>query len=101
MLLVFDLLIIWTFLRSWIHRHGKLWTKPTAVLIAGGSLKRECLDQRLIIHRNQLNRVVKEYTDYYNRPRPHPGPEQRIPARFNGTTPSSSGKILSTPGCPT
>ena len=62
-----------------------------------GSLKRECLDQMLIIHRNQLNRVVKEYTDYHNRSRPHQGIGQRIPARFNEAPPSLAGKIISTP----
>ena len=62
-----------------------------------GSLKRECLGQMLIIRRNQLSRIVKEYTDYYNHSRPHQGIGQRIPARFNGTTPSSLGKIISTP----
>jgi len=62
-----------------------------------GSLKRECLDHMLIIHRNQLNRVVKEFTDYYNHSRPHQGIEQRMPARFKQATPSSTGNIICTP----
>ncbi len=36
--MVFDLLVLWAFLRSWIHRYSKLWTKPATVSIAAGSL---------------------------------------------------------------
>ena len=31
-----------------------------------GSMKRECPDYRLILHRNHLSRVVKEYVAYLN-----------------------------------
>jgi len=44
-----------------------------------GSLKRECLDHTLVLHRRQLQHVVKEYADYYNRSRPHQGIQQRVP----------------------
>jgi transposase InsO family protein len=46
-----------------------------------GSLKRECLDHMLILHRNQLHRLVIEFIDYYNHSRPHQGIGQRIPPR--------------------
>jgi transposase InsO family protein len=36
-----------------------------------GSLKRECLDHMLILHRSQVRRYVKQYTAYYNLTRPH------------------------------
>jgi putative transposase len=48
-----------------------------------GTLKRECLDHMLILHRAQLHRLVAEFVDYYNHSRPHQGIEQRIPARFD------------------
>jgi putative transposase len=36
-----------------------------------GSLRRECLDHMLILHGKHLQRVVKEYTTYFNQDRPH------------------------------
>jgi transposase InsO family protein len=63
-----------------------------------GSLRRECLDYRLILHSAQLRRVVGEYVDYYNRSRPHQGIEQRIPAHYHQPNqPSASGKIIAWP----
>ncbi|MFO7682049.1 MAG: integrase core domain-containing protein [Chloroflexota bacterium] len=44
-----------------------------------GSLRRECLDLTLILHRKHLTRVVKEYTQYFNQERPHQGIDQWIP----------------------
>jgi transposase InsO family protein len=61
-----------------------------------GSMKRECLDQMLIFHRNQLRRVVKEYGEYYNCSRPHQGIGQLIPARYGERQPARTGKIVAT-----
>ena len=36
-----------------------------------GSLRRECLDWILIVHRHQLEGVLREYVDHYNAHRPH------------------------------
>jgi len=47
-----------------------------------GSLRRECLDHMLIHHGKHLQRVVQEYTAYYNRERPHQGIDQRIPNHY-------------------
>ena len=44
-----------------------------------GSLRRECLDHTLILHGKHLQRVVKEYTNYFNQERPHQGIGQQIP----------------------
>jgi putative transposase len=63
-----------------------------------GSLRRECLNHFLILGEEHLYRVVKEYTQYFNRARPHQGIEQRIPCRpqrsktltVNGTLASRS-----------
>jgi len=63
-----------------------------------GSMKRECLDYTLILRRNHLSRVVKEYADYYNLSRPHQGIGQRIPARYRESNPAQSGTI-SPPRC--
>ena len=45
-----------------------------------GSLRRECLDHRLVIGEPQLVRTLKEYVANFNEARPHQGITQRIPA---------------------
>jgi putative transposase len=68
-----------------------------------GSLKRECLDHMLILHRRQLHRIVHEYIEYFNGARPHQGIRQQIPNRFIDQIDSSwpisqpSGRIISAP----
>jgi putative transposase len=47
-----------------------------------GSVKRECLGSLLIFHERQLQRVMKDYTTYYNATRPHPGIRQKVPAQY-------------------
>jgi len=44
-----------------------------------GSVRRECLDQLLILHENQLHRVLRAYCAYVNTARPHQGIGQAIP----------------------
>ncbi|MBO3752838.1 integrase core domain-containing protein [Streptosporangiaceae bacterium NEAU-GS5] len=46
-----------------------------------GSVRRECLDQMLIVGRRHLVRVLTEYLDHYNDHRPHRGLDQRSPNR--------------------
>ena len=62
-----------------------------------GSLKRECLDHMLILHRRQLHRLVTEFVDHFNHARPHQGIGQRIPARFDQDYHPQPGKVASTP----
>ena len=68
-----------------------------------GSLKRECLDHMLILHRHQLLQIVQEYVEYYNSSRPHQGIHQQIPNDFvenqDSPWPTSqpTGQISSTP----
>ncbi len=51
-----------------------------------GSLRRECLDRRLILGRRQLERVVRVYAQHYNGHRPHRSLGQRPPlAKPTGT----------------
>ena len=44
-----------------------------------GSVRRECLDHLLILHENQLRRVVRAYCAYFTTARPHQGIDQAIP----------------------
>ncbi|HEY7122978.1 MAG TPA: integrase core domain-containing protein [Ktedonobacterales bacterium] len=44
-----------------------------------GSVRRECLDHLLILHEQQLSRVLQVYVTYFNRARPHQGLQQQIP----------------------
>jgi putative transposase len=53
-----------------------------------GTVRRECLDQLLIVGREQLVRVLRTYVEHYNRRRPHrslahatPVPSERAEAR--------------------
>ncbi|MBL7163945.1 MAG: transposase, partial [Anaerolineales bacterium] len=68
-----------------------------------GSLRRECLDHMLILHRHQLHRIVQAYIEYYNCSRPHQGIGQQIPECFAKgdpwpvSQPAAGGKITSTP----
>ncbi len=61
-----------------------------------GSLRRECLDHTLIHESRHLERVVKEYTAYFNQERPHQGIDQRIPDHCDQTrSKPTSGQITS------
>jgi len=68
-----------------------------------GSLRRECLDHMLILHRKQLHQIVQEYVHYYNGCRPHQGIGQQIPYCFdNGnpwpvSQPENEEEIVSSP----
>jgi putative transposase len=44
-----------------------------------GSVRRECLDHLLVLGEMHLQRVLLEYTNYFNRDRPHQGLQQWIP----------------------
>ena len=47
-----------------------LWQNPFAERLIG-SVRRECLDQVIVLHEKQLNKVLADYFDYYHRARPH------------------------------
>ncbi len=44
-----------------------------------GSVRRECLDQVLIVSEAHLRQVLTAYIAYYNEARPHHGLDQRTP----------------------
>ena len=59
-----------------------------------GSLRRECMDHILIHDDQHLERVVKEYTAYFNQERPHQGIGQRIPEYYDLSKSSpTSGRV--------
>jgi transposase InsO family protein len=63
-----------------------------------GSLRRECLDNFVILSEGHLYRVVKEYVGYFNGIRPHQGIEQRIPCGpAHPERPPVDGKVTSQP----
>jgi putative transposase len=44
-----------------------------------GSVQRECLDHLLILHEQQLCRVLQAYVTYFHQARPHQGLQQQTP----------------------
>ena len=44
-----------------------------------GSVRRECLDHILILSEKHVQRVIREYSAFFNHARPHQGIEQQIP----------------------
>jgi putative transposase len=44
-----------------------------------GGMRRECLDQVIILNERQLWRVLREYVAYFNGARPHQGIRQQRP----------------------
>jgi transposase InsO family protein len=43
------------------------------------SVRREALDNFLLLGRSQIERILEEYVTYYNSQRPHQGLKQQIP----------------------
>jgi transposase InsO family protein len=64
-----------------------------------GNVRRECLDQLLILYEKQLHRVLRAYVAYFNGARPHQGIQQQIPAReVSPAPPDQRGdRIISVP----
>ena len=60
-----------------------------------GSVKRGCLDHTLILQGKYLQRVVKEYTAYFNQERQHQGIGQRIPDFYDQPKSNLTGRITS------
>jgi transposase InsO family protein len=54
----------------WANGYAERWV---------GSARRECLDHLLILNERHLQRVLVEYTTFYNERRPHQGLGQRCP----------------------
>ncbi|MGH9054836.1 MAG: integrase core domain-containing protein, partial [Acidimicrobiales bacterium] len=59
------------------------------------TVRRECLDQTLIVSARHLERVLTEYVRHYNQHRPHRGLELGIPAHVDRSSPSmTTGRIV-------
>jgi hypothetical protein len=54
----------------WANGYAERWV---------GSARRECLDHLLILNERHLQRVLVEYTTFYNQRRPHQGLDQQCP----------------------
>jgi transposase InsO family protein len=50
-----------------------------------GTVRRECLDRRLVFHRHQLETVLSEFVDHYNEHRPHRSLAQQAPLAIGET----------------
>jgi putative transposase len=59
-----------------------------------GTLRRECLDHVIVIDESHLVRLLREFSTYYNRDRPHRSLELDPP---RPRSPGSSGAIVSRP----
>jgi transposase InsO family protein len=46
-----------------------------------GTVRREALDNFLLIGKSQIERILGEYVAFYNSQRPHQGIQQEIPRR--------------------
>jgi hypothetical protein len=67
-----------------------------------GSLRRECLDHLLIVSEAHLQKVLDEYSDFFNEARPHQGIGQRRPATSETPalatrSPLDSGTVVARP----
>ncbi len=62
-----------------------------------GSVRRECLDHRLVASEAHLRRVLNEYVRYFNRARPHQGIGQRIPEPQESAAAGESGTVIAFP----
>ena len=57
------------------------------------TIRAECLDWLLILNRRPLERVLRVYTDHYNRERPHRALQLRAPEHDKQPQSSSIGEI--------
>ena len=64
-----------------------------------GSVRRECLDQVLILHEKQLHRVLHTYVKYFNQERPHQGIRQQVPQgeEASGASEQHGDRIIPVP----
>jgi len=87
----------------------KVLTTPVRTPVANafaerwiGSLRRELLDRTIIWNQRQLQRLVTEYIDHYNRHRPHRALQQRAPSPPDNpetALASTTAKITRHPRC--
>lgn len=65
-----------------------------------GSVRRECLDHLIVLGRTSLERILDEYSRFYNEARPHQGIAQRTPSeveRPRVRAPPRCGRVIGRP----
>ena len=62
-----------------------------------GSFRRECLNHIIALNDRHLQRVTREYVDYFNAARPHQGIQQKIPDEPPDRERPTEGDIASYP----
>jgi putative transposase len=62
-----------------------------------GSLRRECLDHILLLGDTHMQRLVREYLDYFNQRRAHQGIGQAIPKGPANDNVPAIGEVISRP----
>jgi putative transposase len=69
-----------------VRAHAERWV---------GTVRRECLDQLLIVGRRHLERVLSAYTTRYNEHRPHRALGQRSPlCRLPPSAPDATTDVI-------
>jgi putative transposase len=71
------------------------WQNPYAERVIG-SIRRECLDHRIILGERHLRSILKNYVDYYNVSRPHLSLERNAPVP-RSIEPPALGAVVAVP----
>ncbi len=71
------------------------WQNPYVERLIG-SLRRECLDQMIILNERHLDRVLREYLDYYHRHRTHRALDRDCPVP-RPVEEAEPGKVIELP----
>jgi transposase InsO family protein len=71
------------------------WQNPYVERLIG-SLRRECLDHVIILNERHLNRVLREYVDYYHRHRTHRALDRDCPVP-RPVEEAEQGKVIELP----
>jgi transposase InsO family protein len=71
------------------------WQNPYCERMIG-SLRRECLDQVIVLNERHLRRLLSSFLDYYHRSRPHMGLGHNAPEP-RAMEPPESGRIVAEP----
>ena len=71
------------------------WQNPFVERVIG-SIRRECLDQVVILNAAHLQRLLRAYVAYYNTARPHQALEQNAP-RPRTVQPPALGRVVAIP----
>ena len=71
------------------------WQNPFAERLIG-TIRRECLDHVIVINKDHLRSILREYLDYYHHSRPHQSLAKNSPVPRE-VEPPSAGQVISIP----